>query len=118
MLTEKPQVAEPRGRAYECGVSGSDCPIVVMKRGNSRGAKGAGHSRHDQPGQLATGGTDWLWRRERQLSVDGTSRVSREAQARICERLGVRFPGATRPSKWFVNSAAFSGRNRHAAHSD
>src|SRR5262245_31664401 len=36
---------------------------------------------------------------ERQLSVDGTSRVSREAQARICERLGVRFPGATRPSK-------------------
>jgi hypothetical protein len=36
---------------------------------------------------------------ERQLSVDGTSRVSREAQARICERLGVRLPGATRPSK-------------------
>jgi len=35
----------------------------VMKRGNSRGAKGAGHSRHDQLGQLATGGTDWLWRR-------------------------------------------------------
>src|SRR5262245_39713372 len=35
---------------------------------------------------------------ERQLSVDGTSRVSREAQARICDRLGVRFPGATRPS--------------------
>jgi hypothetical protein len=36
---------------------------------------------------------------ERQLSVDSTSRVSREAQARICERLGVRLPGATRPSK-------------------
>ena len=34
---------------------------------------------------------------ERQLSMDGTSRVSREAQARICERLGMRFPGATRP---------------------
>jgi len=34
---------------------------------------------------------------ERQLSMNGTSRVSREAQARICERLGVRFPGATRP---------------------
>ncbi len=29
--------------------------------------------------------------------MGGTSRVSREAQARICERLGVRFPGATRP---------------------
>jgi hypothetical protein len=33
----------------------------------------------------------------RQLSMDGTSRVSREAQARICERLGVQLPGATRP---------------------
>ena len=29
---------------------------------------------------------------ERQLSVDGTSRVSREAQARFCEGLGVQFP--------------------------
>jgi hypothetical protein len=24
---------------------GADCPIVVMKRGNARGAKGAGHRR-------------------------------------------------------------------------
>jgi len=32
----------------------------------------------------------------RQPSRGGTSRVSREAQARICERLGVQFPGATR----------------------
>ena len=29
--------------------------------------------------------------------MGGTSRVSREAQARICERLGAKFPGATRP---------------------
>ena len=29
--------------------------------------------------------------------MGGTSRVSREAQARICERLGVKSPGATRP---------------------
>ncbi len=43
----------------------------------------------------------------RQLSLDGTSRMSREAQVRICERLGVQFPGATRrtqqhpeQSKW------------------
>ena len=42
---------------------------------------------------------------ERQLSVNGTSRVSREAQARICEGLGVRLPGATRPST-DLNSAA------------
>src|SRR5262245_66081206 len=34
----------------------------------------------------------------RQLFMDDTSRVSREAQARFCERLGVRFPGATRPT--------------------
>src|SRR5664279_4233020 len=33
----------------------------------------------------------------RQPSMGGTSRVSREAQARICERLGVKFPGPTRP---------------------
>ena len=31
----------------------------------------------------------------RQPSMGGTSRVSREAQARICERLGVKSPGAT-----------------------
>ena len=48
MLTEKPQVEEPRGREYGCGVSGSDCPIVVKKRGNTSGAKGAGHSRPNQ----------------------------------------------------------------------
>jgi hypothetical protein len=35
---------------------------------------------------------------ERQLSVDGKSRVSREAQARFREGLGVKLPGATRPS--------------------
>ena len=33
---------------------------------------------------------------ERQLSMNGTSRVSREAQARFREGLGVKFPGATR----------------------
>jgi len=57
MLTEKLQVEDPRGREYGCGVSGADCLVVVMKRGNARGAKGTGHSRHDLCGQLATGGT-------------------------------------------------------------
>ena len=32
----------------------------------------------------------------RQLSLGGTSRVSREAQARFREGLGVKFPGPTR----------------------
>jgi len=39
----------------------------------------------------------------RQLSMGGTSRMSREAQVRICERPGAKFPGPTRrqcsPSK-------------------
>jgi len=35
----------------------------------------------------------------RQLLIDDTCRVSREAQARVREGLGVQFPGATRPSK-------------------
>jgi hypothetical protein len=75
---------------------GTDCPVVAVKWSNVHGAKGAGHSRHAHLGQPATGGTDGC-DGGRQLSMDGTSRVSREAQARICERLGVRFPGATRP---------------------
>jgi len=39
----------------------------------------------------------------RQLSVDGTSRVTVDGQARFREGLGVKFPGATRPSD-FVDS--------------
>ena len=36
----------------------------------------------------------------RQLSKGGTSRMSREAQVRICERLGAKFPGPTRRLWW------------------
>ena len=36
----------------------------------------------------------------RQLSMGGTSRMSREAQVRICERLGVQLPGPTRRLWW------------------
>jgi hypothetical protein len=35
----------------------------------------------------------------RQPSCDGTSRISREAYVRFCERLGVKFPGPTRPAR-------------------
>jgi len=48
--------------------AGADRPVVARKRGNSRGAKGTGHSRHDHLGQLATGGTEWLWRRAAALN--------------------------------------------------
>src|SRR5207302_292808 len=45
--------------------------------------------------QLATGGAPILDGR-RQPSCDGTSRMTRECQVRICEGLGVKFPGPTR----------------------
>ena len=48
--------------------AGTDCPVVAMKRSNVHGAKGAGHSRHGQLGQLVTGGADWLWRRAAALN--------------------------------------------------
>ena len=35
----------------------------------------------------------------RQPSRGGTSRMTRECQVRICERLGVKFPGPTRPKR-------------------
>jgi hypothetical protein len=37
----------------------------------------------------------------RQPSVGGTSRMNREIHVRICERLGVKSPGATRPRVQF-----------------
>jgi hypothetical protein len=45
--------------------------------------------------QLATGGAPILDGR-RQPSCGGTSRMTRECQVRICEGLGVKFPGPTR----------------------
>ena len=75
--------------------SGTDCLVVAWKRGNTRGAKGAGHSRHDRcvnrqrEEPTGCGG-------RRQPSLDGTSRVTGDCHARICERLGVKLPGATR----------------------
>ena len=35
----------------------------------------------------------------RQPSGGVTSRMTRECQVRICERLGVKFPGSTRPDR-------------------
>jgi hypothetical protein len=42
------------------GQTGADCSVVVRKRGNARGAKGAGHPRRDRKGQRVTGGTRWF----------------------------------------------------------
>src|SRR5215216_87192 len=49
-------------------------------------------------GQPATGGTP-IFNGRRQPSRGGTSRMTRECQVRICERLGVKFPGPTRHSR-------------------
>ena len=45
-------------------------------------------------GQLATGGTRGF-DGGRQPFIDGTSRMNRAVQVRICEGLGVKFPGLT-----------------------
>ena len=45
----------------------------------------------------------------RQLSCDGTSRMTRECHVRICERLGVRFPGPTRQKPPFQLRPSKSG---------
>ena len=57
----------------------------------------------------------------RQLSLDGTSRVTGDCYARICERLGVKIPGATRRrpamvvpyrDSWSTRSGS-AGTSRH-----
>src|ERR1700752_1545914 len=72
---------------------GADCPVVALKRGNARGGKGAVH-RHWVG---ATGnGRNLTINGRRQPSRGGTSRMMREYHVRICEGLGVKFPGPTR----------------------
>src|SRR6516162_6993848 len=88
---------------------GADCFVVVMKRGNARGAKGAGH-RHLARVNWCWGPTDTrrnpMFNGRRQPSCDGTSRMTRECQVRICERLGVKFPGPTRHQRPVATPAA------------
>jgi hypothetical protein len=52
----------------------------------------------------------------RQPSRDGTSRMTRECHVRICERLGVQFPGPTRPeqrSLWLSFMTGIGGVRTH-----
>jgi len=74
---------------------GAHCLVVVMKRGNARGAKGVGHQRWI--GSTGNGRSPIINGR-RQPSLGGTSRMMREYHVRICEGLGVKFPGSTRPA--------------------
>ena len=93
MKREKAQAAPTVRPKVSMLRSGSDCSIVVMKRGNARGAKGVGY-RHCLG---STGnGRNPMCNGRRQPSRDGTSRMNREVHVRICEQLGVQFPGPTR----------------------
>jgi hypothetical protein len=48
-------------------------------------------------------GRNPIFNGRRQPSCGGTSRMTRECQVRICERLGVKFPGPTRPRRLYRN---------------
>src|SRR6516162_8059051 len=73
---------------------GADCFVLARKRVNARGAKGAGHPHRSV---WSTGNRrSRVVRPKAAAFVGGTSRVSRETHARICERLGVKLPGPTR----------------------
>ncbi len=94
MIREKAQVEKPRGPKVPMHRPGADCFVRAMKRGNARGAKGAGHPRrvgvNGQPEELL------ILAEAGRLPRGGTSRMRRESHVRICERLGVKFPGPTR----------------------
>jgi len=88
MLTEKPQVAGTTRARVRMRHREAD-----YKRSNDRGAKGVGHP---------VGTFNWAnWKQEELAGSgssleDGTSRVTGDCHARICEGLGVKFPGPTR----------------------
>jgi hypothetical protein len=77
--------------------SGMDCSVVALKRGNARGARGAGcplydsfsvaNRRRDEP---------WSYRGRRRPSLGGTSRMTGDRLVRICEGLKVKFLHSTR----------------------
>ena len=89
--------------------SGEEAAVMVVER--------RGRGIEDESGQLANGRSLELNGR-RQPSIDGTSRMMREYQVRICERLRVKFPGPTRHSRlnWAVRvmSGLPPGRDRGA----
>jgi hypothetical protein len=76
------------GRHSEEGSFGRVGPMTVWSEG--------GGSSPLRSGQPATGGTRYSMEGG-SLRAGGTSRMTRECQVRICERLGVKFPGPTRP---------------------
>src|SRR5215510_12343827 len=73
--------------------SSEEAAVMVVER--------RGRVIDDESGPTGNGRSPKLNGR-RQPSIDGTSRMMREYQVRICERLRVKFPGPTRQSGKFV----------------
>src|SRR5258708_886789 len=96
MPREKAQAAPTVRLKVQMGRRGADCLVVATKWGNAHGAKGVGHRRGARANWVKPGGARRFSGR-RQPSRGDTSRMNREAQVRICEGLGVKFPGPTRP---------------------
>jgi hypothetical protein len=68
---------------------GADCSVVVMKRGNARGAKGAGHRRRSGPTGNRMSPNSWR-------KAAAFVRWHEPDDARVSKGLGVKFPGPTR----------------------
>src|ERR1019366_214301 len=99
MISEKVQVATTMRPKVAMLTSGMDRSVVAMKRGNARGARGAGHPlydpfivanrQRDEPLGCSGG---------RQPSSGGTSRMTGDRLVRICEGSRVKFLRSTRHS--------------------
>jgi hypothetical protein len=83
-----------RASSVRHSIGGADCSVVARKRLKWSWSEGSRPSPLSL-GQPATGGTR-MFNGRRRPSCDGTSRMTRECHVRICERLGVKFPGPTR----------------------
>src|ERR1039457_257038 len=97
MISEKVQVATTIRPKVAMLTSGMDRSVVAMKRGNARGARGAGHPlydpfivanrQRDEPLGCSGG---------RQPSSGGTSRMTGDRLVRICEGSRGKFLRSTR----------------------
>src|SRR5882762_8926117 len=88
MPREKAQAAPTARLKVPMRRRGADCLVVATKRGNARGAKGAGHRRWAWANWVKPGRA-LMFSGRRQPSCGDTSRMNREVQVRMCvqERL-------------------------------
>ena len=93
MVREKAQVKPHEAESTEASIRGApprssdEAPVIGVER--------RGRVVQSESGQPEMGRTSYLDER-RQPFVDCTSRMTGDCHVRICERLGVRFPGPTR----------------------